>query len=1324
MKNIVLAVLMLLFVVSLHAQTVLLNDPIDPQDGWFHATWKVVPSHAPMDGIVGISQGEAAAWGDVAVAVRCKPDGYFDARNGGEYAAEDTLYYAADSTYDVTVWVDVQTNKYSVAVGPEGEEQIVIASNFAFRTGAPSDTLKNLTILINENEQWGGVAGATLTVSDFAIPEMRSPLDVITSWEENFDGFVDLALWWPDQSYHEDGVTPKFLVIPEDGALKVEMKQENFFNGQYYDVSLTGQVLDLTESPMAAAKIKLEPGALYDGEEVDEVGFKCSPFSSTPDGGRVRQHTEMEIMVPADGEWHEVLWDWSEEDDKPNEYGFITHILLETVKWPSVYEATFWIDDWKVGDAAVPPPPPADPIVMANQPPAIDGELDPIWENTPWFRNFHIAPKDDRQNDPTLVDCGLSWRGMWDDNYLYFFIEVSDDTLNYEGNDNWQDDSFEIWLDADNSKGTEYDGVNDFGFSFIYEPDNPLVFKPVKKGGMGLDVDMSGIKQGAWKKEESDDTEGPAGVRLEVAVPWNLLNVSPSAGHKMGLEIDWNDSDTPGLDRDTKCKYYSLEDQSWQNPSTLGTVELVERTVYNEADVWYTDTPWVIDGVADPAAEALPMFTLNHYLNHWSNLDNLLTDLKLDFKLAWDETYLYWFIDVNDDILHTTGTYNWQDDGVEIWFDGDNSKLDAYDGINDMGFQFPYMEGLGLDSLFLFGWDGSGHVKFDPASIMHATTLTDDGVSLEMAVPLDSIGIEPVNGWKFGVEIDWNDSDTEGVDRDTKCKSFASEDQTWTNPSYLQTAILMGGPGEPLPPEPMALEIDNTWAPPVIDGLIEPVWENAQNWQAAKVVSGATDDWKDGYVNFRMMYDEVNLYGLVEVNDDTIVTSHNDPRNNDSIELYFDGDNSKNGEDPGYDENDDQLRFMWDTAPTSAKSVIDVAQIDYAYSETDFGWGCEFTIPFDALPFDAEAGAMIGFEVQLNDNDSEGRDANIKWWADNDNAWKDPSVFGTAMLGHREINNEEWGRTLHIPFTAYPVQIDAEAEFGWSQVAPVFGNYRWNETMLNNVDSPDDIEMMWKAMWDYSNLYLWIQVKDDTLVQDGDYNHQDDGLEMWWDGDASMLEAYPDSDPETNDLSFNWRYDPDLILTDMGMWHGALDSTALAEFQEAKKLTEDGFVLELAMPWEYLGTDVGHGAFVALDVDYNDDDDGGDRDTKVKCYDPTDNSWQNPSLLGLAMLDGSKLVSDVKSDLAATVKTYELSQNYPNPFNPVTTINFSIPKVEDVKLVVYDILGREVTTLLDSRMDSGQHSVTFDARHFSSGVYFYQLRTGSRVMTKKMMLIK
>ena len=86
--------------------------------------------------------------------------------------------------------------------------------------------------------------------------------------------------------------------------------------------------------------------------------------------------------------------------------------------------------------------------------------------------------------------------------------------------------------------------------------------------------------------------------------------------------------------------------------------------------------------------------------------------------------------------------------------------------------------------------------------------------------------------------------------------------------------------------------------------------------------------------------------------------------------------------------------------------------------------------------------------------------------------------------------------------------------------------------------------------------------------------------------------------------------------------------------------------------------------------------------------------------------------------------TFALSPNYPNPFNPTTTIKYQLPTNNDVKLVIYNLLGQKVETLVDRLVEAGFHSVQWDASHYSSGTYFYKLTAGDKMFTKRMTLLK
>ena len=89
-----------------------------------------------------------------------------------------------------------------------------------------------------------------------------------------------------------------------------------------------------------------------------------------------------------------------------------------------------------------------------------------------------------------------------------------------------------------------------------------------------------------------------------------------------------------------------------------------------------------------------------------------------------------------------------------------------------------------------------------------------------------------------------------------------------------------------------------------------------------------------------------------------------------------------------------------------------------------------------------------------------------------------------------------------------------------------------------------------------------------------------------------------------------------------------------------------------------------------------------------------------------------------------SVDNYKLEQNYPNPFNPTTTISFSIPSMQDVKLSVYNSNGQLVSKLVNEVVNAGMHSVNFDAENLNSGIYFYTLQTDGKKLSNKMLLIK
>ena len=113
------------------------------------------------------------------------------------------------------------------------------------------------------------------------------------------------------------------------------------------------------------------------------------------------------------------------------------------------------------------------------------------------------------------------------------------------------------------------------------------------------------------------------------------------------------------------------------------------------------------------------------------------------------------------------------------------------------------------------------------------------------------------------------------------------------------------------------------------------------------------------------------------------------------------------------------------------------------------------------------------------------------------------------------------------------------------------------------------------------------------------------------------------------------------------------------------------------------------------------------------------------ALVGWVRANGGLITGTGNNNASLTIPdNYSLSQNYPNPFNPSTKINYTIPKSGLVSLKVYDLLGKEVASLVNEVVNAGSHEVLFNASNLSSGTYFYRIKVGDFISTKKMSLLK
>jgi hypothetical protein len=415
-----------------------------------------------------------------------------------------------------------------------------------------------------------------------------------------------------------------------------------------------------------------------------------------------------------------------------------------------------------------------------------------------------------------------------------------------------------------------------------------------------------------------------------------------------------------------------------------------------------------IDGVMDPVWHNVGEVFQRSYTNGTQPPDDF-TDLMGWSRLMWDDNNMYVLLYTQDDIIQDVHANTWERDSWEIYFDGDDSKCDLYDNVNDLQIRLGHgvTDVANLEGQTYWVRDGVEYAVLDNPAEAPSGWLT------EVKLPLAGIFVEPVANSIIGFELQQNDND--GSARESTSKWWVAEgDPSWNNASTFGEAILTD---RPISEE---LEVPHTLTVPTIDGFREDgVWEYAAPFQINSFDNGGSPgNWPDNYTDefgrFWIASDDANLYLFAEAWDDIIQDVHANTYERDSFEFYFDGDNSKG---TSYDAlNDMQLRFgHW----AAANADIDGAttyfvrdNVEFAQMDTDLGWNLEIKFPVDAIQLEPVVGSEFGFEAQMNDNDDSARDAVSKWWTEvGDPSWNNASGWGTAYFSYWPFYKRNYPRT-------------------------------------------------------------------------------------------------------------------------------------------------------------------------------------------------------------------------------------------------------------------------------------------------------------------------
>jgi hypothetical protein len=511
-------------------------------------------------------------------------------------------------------------------------------------------------------------------------------------------------------------------------------------------------------------------------------------------------------------------------------------------------------------------------------------------------------------------------------------------------------------------------------------------------------------------------------------------------------------------------------------------------------------------------------------------------------------------------------------------------------------------------------------------------------------------------------------------------------------------------------------------APPVIDGDLDPIWQNAQEHIMTNYESTVPDDWFDLFMSWRMLWDETNIYLFFYRMDDVLVDEHNDAYQQDGTEFYFDADNSK--VEGAYDGiNDIQIRINhWYTQDseitfwfgTSAQWPFSPTGIVFVNKDLDSGLGftTEVAVPVANILLEPEAGLEIGFDMQANDNDGSVRDVAGHWWAPNGNAWFDAGLWGTCILSGQTTSEVQ--PVFQAPG---PITIDGAQDDAWKSL-PVYScnTWVWDGTPFDEtlIDDWTDNRVQFQTAWDADNFYCLTRVFDDVIVDEHANSWEQDGVEFYFDGDNSKVAPYDGID-DTQMRINHWYVTTDDIT---GTFPGAFDKSTV-NFAIADADDNLGFLIEFSVPLATIAVDPSAGTVFGWEVQSNDND-AAARESMRRWWHHSNESWHDATIFGEAELVGAVGVTE----RPGVVREFALGQNYPNPFNPVTTIPYSVKTTGHVKLAVYDLMGKEVASLVDGTQSAGSYDATLNGMNLVSGVYFYKLQTADQTVTRKMTLMK
>ncbi|MFC2091006.1 sugar-binding protein, partial [Bacteroidota bacterium] len=529
-----------------------------------------------------------------------------------------------------------------------------------------------------------------------------------------------------------------------------------------------------------------------------------------------------------------------------------------------------------------------------------------------------------------------------------------------------------------------------------------------KQLGFIYGADYSGILNGAVN---AMDWKTGSGWAIEIAIPWDSLmdGFNPAVDMIIGYDVQAIDND--GGNRESKLATMALEDQGWTNPAYVGEMKFLadHKTQY----IYPASVPW----------SAVTAYKLE---NSFYDDPADAADFSASAKMRWDDDFLHVHIDVSDDSLNVLHNNSWERDMVELYFDLDNFKQDgAYDD-ND--------KQLG----FIWDTDNSGVLNGGAESTMMET---ETGWAIDISVAWDSImdGFTPAEGAVIGFDVQAIDND--GANRESKLAMMAKADEGWQNISYIgELQFGAGGKGVAIMPTTLA-------------------WGAQTGYALENSFYDDPADAADFSVTAKTKWDDNNIYVYVAVTDDSLDVSHTNDWERDKVELYFDMDNSKQDVNNGYDANDVQLGFNWNTDNSGVLGGAAKSK----QRTTATGWILQVEIPWDSLMsgFTPAVDGVIGYDVQAIDNDGANRESKLSLMAFADEGWQNISYIGELKLLADSKSEPIYKEPVVLADVTFNVDvnglIDAELFTAGTDMVDVAGSFNnWGDPVMNLSDDDSD----------------------------------------------------------------------------------------------------------------------------------------------------------------------------------------------------------------------------------------------------------------------------